>query len=1038
MPRDQFASDRGMCDRPSTWGTTGRIDVACEVSDPSSAGRLPGGREPVNLRTVSGPLRDHGEVRQVLRYWLEALRVEQSLASRPRAVRPRGDMPAEAPHSQSYFRLGVEHAASMVGATGSIAAPVDDALLRFVEHWMARTRRRTQVARAGGEETRRTTWVLGWPAVLLEQREEIATLFRFPVEIEWRAAERRWNPFDRKAPLMSTAARPDQVVVRVAQTTGEDGEMLPVPISVDRTLLHQSLGVAEEEIAELERRWVTAPDPAGMAADVLRLLSGEALADPGALFAGLVAAARQRAIKGIAVYPVGIVQDGELVFATYHLQNDLRQLRDQPPIERPLAAGTALSSYLTGRPIAAGRAPLRARFRERGMTESQRAAGERFLGSTLTAVQGPPGTGKTELILNLAAQALVDRVKAFVLGAPMASGLLVVASTNNRAVDNVVDPLGQALPDERLPIALRTGNQEVTASRTARELQRARDWLARQDPAGALERLDLARDAFLAASEACEGVAAPETARLAHCARLAEARRELDALGPPRPRLAAGSRKARVALRAELVRLQRVARVAGARQLGRLEERWTRLAVESPLGGELSSVLPPELDPSWSAGDKLTAWDEAIEEALDLVEAAAAAGSRVRRDARRRAGLEQELAELEAAPEPEPLDPAAARALEPLGHALFLRALEVRERWAVANRDELLAALDAATGAAVGQRSLRRRLSGEGGTRSALRALYPVMGCTLLSLGGSFELAPDSIDWLVIDEAGQCHPAYAVSGLARARRALLVGDVNQLPPVVNISERDEARARRDAQVSMPRERFEVYRVHEGGDGSAQTLADRAVPDRPSLSDHFRCQAPIIGLCDEMCGYRLSVHTASRSRAAQLASLRAPLLFAAVDGAQMRARGSWSNPGEADRVVAFLLELRAARIDWSEIGVMAPYVGQVELLRARLRAHGIPLTAAGADGMEPEEVGLFGPTGRLSVGTVHRFQGGERSIVLFSTVVTEARSLPFLDDRVNLLNVAVSRARDHLITFGREQALRAGVRTRLLVERAERM
>ena len=389
----------------------------------------------------------------MLRYWLEALRVEQSLASRPRAVRPRGDAPAESPRSQSYFRLGVEHAAFMVGATGSIAAPVDDALLRFVEHWMARTRRRTQVARAGGDEARRTTWVLGWPAVLLEQREEIATLFRFPVEIEWRAAERRWDPFDREAPLMSSAARPDQVVVRVAQATSEDGEVQPVPISVDRTLLHQSLGVTEEEIAELERRWATAPDPAGIAADVLRVLSGDEQADPDALFAGMVAAARQGASRGISVYPVGIVQDGELVFATYHLQNDLRQLRDQPPSERPLAAGTALSSYLTGRPIAAGWS-LRARFRERGITESQRAAGERFLGSTLTAVQGPPGTGKTELILNLAAQALVDRAKAFVLGAPMSSGLLVVASTNNRAVDNVVDALGQELPDERLPIPL--------------------------------------------------------------------------------------------------------------------------------------------------------------------------------------------------------------------------------------------------------------------------------------------------------------------------------------------------------------------------------------------------------------------------------------------------------------------------------------------------------------------------------------------------------------------------------------------------------
>ena len=77
----------------------------------------------------------------------------------------------------------------------------------------------------------------------------------------------------------------------------------------------------------------------------------------------------------------------------------------------------------------------------------------------------------------------------------------MVASTNNRAVDKVVDPLGQELPDERLPIALRTGNQEVNRVAHRARVQRARDWLARQDPGAALERLDQARDAFLAASQ---------------------------------------------------------------------------------------------------------------------------------------------------------------------------------------------------------------------------------------------------------------------------------------------------------------------------------------------------------------------------------------------------------------------------------------------------------------------------------------------------------------------------------------------------------
>ncbi|HWM86495.1 MAG TPA: AAA domain-containing protein, partial [Kofleriaceae bacterium] len=681
-----------------------------------------------------------------------------------------------------------------------------------------------------------------------------------------------------------------------------------------------------------------------------------------------------------------------------------------------------------------------ARFRPRGITASQRAAAERFLGSTLSAVQGPPGTGKTELILNLAANAVVERIGGAVRSAPMRSGLLVVASTNNRAVDNVIDPLGRDFPAERLPLALRIGNQEVIATRTARELERARDWMAGQDAAGAAERLSEALAGFQAARVSFDAVAGPEIARAERRTRLAEIRRELATLGPA-PIVAPDEvelRRALVQLRAELVQLQRVARARGRRQLRKLGEGWTRIArgqlaalagMRAVLSTALSVALPPEVDDAWNARDKLDAWDEGIEDALELVDAAMPGGRES--EARQRTSLAEELAALEAEPEPGLPDPAAAGEIESLGHALFVSSLEVRERWAVASRDELLGPLDAAIRAAVQQRSLRRQLSRQGAARSPLRALYPVMGCTLLSLGGSFELEADTIDALVIDEAGQCHPAHAVGGLARARRALLIGDVHQLPPVVNLSERDEARVRRDAAVRIPAGRFAPFRVHESGDSSAQALADRAVVERPTLTDHFRCQPPIIGLCDELCGYGLAVHTLPRSFADRAPSLRAPLLFAGVDGEQVRVRGSWSNQAEADRLIALLVELGAAGIDWSDIGVMAPYVGQIELLRGRLRSHRIPFEAASED----FATAAGGEAGGLSIGTVHRFQGGERPVVLFSTVVTEPRSLPFLDDRVNLLNVAVSRARDHLVTFGCARALRAGARTRLLVERA---
>ena len=44
----------------------------------------------------------------------------------------------------------------------------------------------------------------------------------------------------------------------------------------------------------------------------------------------------------------------------------------------------------------------------------------------------------------------------------------------------------------------------------------------------------------------------------------------------------------------------------------------------------------------------------------------------------------------------------------------------------------------------------------------------------------------DIISHVVIDEGGQCHSAYAVSALMRARQALVIGDVHQLEPVLHL------------------------------------------------------------------------------------------------------------------------------------------------------------------------------------------------------------------------------------------------------------
>ena len=68
--------------------------------------------------------------------------------------------------------------------------------------------------------------------------------------------------------------------------------------------------------------------------------------------------------------------------------------------------------------------------------------------------------------------------------------------------------------------------------------------------------------------------------------------------------------------------------------------------------------------------------------------------------------------------------------------------------------------------------------------RRAGEALLSYKPCTLMSPLSVAEILPleELYDVVIIDEASQMPPEYAIGGLARAKQAVIVGDPNQLPP----------------------------------------------------------------------------------------------------------------------------------------------------------------------------------------------------------------------------------------------------------------
>jgi superfamily I DNA and/or RNA helicase len=118
----------------------------------------------------------------------------------------------------------------------------------------------------------------------------------------------------------------------------------------------------------------------------------------------------------------------------------------------------------------------------------------------------------------------------------------------------------------------------------------------------------------------------------------------------------------------------------------------------------------------------------------------------------------------------------------------------------------------------------------------------------------------------------------------------------------------------------------------------------------------------------------------------------------VTGVGARAAEGVVNEAEADVAVALVVELVADGVAPSDIAVLTPFVGQSVRIERELVARG--LLARGG----------------VLVSTVHRLQGGERRVVVFSVAATQRRHLRWLGERPHLLHVATSRAQDHLIVL----------------------
>lgn len=304
------------------------------------------------------------------------------------------------------------------------------------------------------------------------------------------------------------------------------------------------------------------------------------------------------------------------------------------------------------------------------------------------------------------------------------------------------------------------------------------------------------------------------------------------------------------------------------------------------------------------------------------------------------------------------------------------------------------------SGASALQQLARMRAAARAARTAAVaRALPHVPGwaCTALSARHNFPLTAGLFDLLILDEASQCSVADVLPLAYRARRILVVGDPNQLTPVVTLTKN----ALESVAVAAGTTQAEMHQrsVSAGQDSAFTAFAARVAAGPLLLDEHYRCHPEIARFFnEEFYGGALRVLTDVN---AQVGTVRG---FHLVDVPGATSRGSTGgayNDAEAEAIVQWVL----AHLDEpGSLGVVTPFAAHAELLRHRLKAAVGDAVWAAKD---------------LTVGTAHRFQGDERDVMLFSTVLAagaRAGTSRWVEEQRNLVNVAVSRARRALVVF----------------------
>lgn len=277
----------------------------------------------------------------------------------------------------------------------------------------------------------------------------------------------------------------------------------------------------------------------------------------------------------------------------------------------------------------------------------------------------------------------------------------------------------------------------------------------------------------------------------------------------------------------------------------------------------------------------------------------------------------------------------------------------------------------------------------------------PVWAVSTLSAPARIPLVAGLFDYVIFDEASQCDIASALPLMARARRAVIVGDPQQLAFVPGLGLGAE-HALMDA-AALPRKGR--ARLAQSRNSLFDFVQLRPSARRTFLADQFRSAPQIVDYIGrEFYGGRL-VWRGDEAKFRPPNGYKPGLTWEDVQGRSSREDGGNINAPEAERVVMLLGRLAQDTSFKGGVGVIAPFNSQVALIQRKAQAK---LTETERDRLS------------LRIATVDKWQGGEADVILFSLVIApgaQQSARTFIQRERRRINVAISRARALCIVVG---------------------